>query len=63
MCDDVACLFWNRFYFYFNNVFVFFRVILKPECSFKSNLGNIKFVYLDAHYLVAHTKWEREREI
>lgn len=51
MCDDVACLFWNRCIF-FNSFFP--RLILSAQkCELENNLGNIKFVYSDAHYLAA----------
>lgn len=62
MCDDVACLFWNRFYFC---AFGFFFVVeyFRPKCAFKNNLVNIKFVYLDAHYLAARCSAQCKRDL
>lgn len=48
MCDDVARVCFEIVLFLYG---FFSSLYSAPKCSFKNNLGNIKFVYLDAHYL------------
>lgn len=44
--------------FFFNSIFPRF-ILSAQKCELKNNLGNIKFVYFDAHYLAASSYKKR----